>query len=60
MYNNQVDWEDYHHIKIKEYCEFIYKGQKYFKGTNGDMTWVFNKEMKEIGIYHNHNYIEFY
>ena len=50
MYNNQVDWEDYQPI---EYGEFIHKGQKYFKGTNGDMTWVFNKDMIEIGIYHN-------
>lgn len=57
MYNNQVDWEDYHPI---EYGEFIHKGQKYFKGTNGDMTWVFNKDMKEIGIYHNDKEIEFY
>ncbi len=57
MYNNQVDWEDYQPI---EYGEFIYKGQKYFKGTNGDMTWVFNKDMIEIGIYHNDKEIEFY
>ncbi len=57
MYNNQPDWEDYQPI---EYGEFIYKGQKYFKGTNGDMTWVFNKDMKEIGIYHNDKEIEFY
>jgi len=57
MNNDQPDWEDYQPI---EYGEFIYKGQKYFKGTNGDMTWVFNKDMKEIGIYHNDKEIEFY
>ena len=57
MNNDQPDWEDYQPI---EYGEFIYNGKKYFKGTNGDMTWVFNKDMKEIGIYHNDKEIEFY
>tara|TARA_R110001632_G_scaffold144544_1_gene261082 strand:+ start:642 stop:824 length:183 start_codon:yes stop_codon:yes gene_type:complete len=60
MYNNQPDYEDYQNIKIKEYGEFFHEGKTYFKATNGEIIWVFDKNLNEIGIYHNEKHIEFY